>query len=316
MRQEAVAWQDGCPFEPGRCKKRPSIGGLTGGLPKDYFSSEAVRTFVAGLAYLSACAICEAQTVRAPAYTEAGIIDFATAGPGVLTQNALAVIHGTDLSYLTRARLPTDLQGGRYPLALPEANVAVRIRGIFVPVEFASPRLIIFVVPAHVAPGKSDVQVVRQGVAGPRIAVEIKAEGPVIYPAEEGFLLARHAESGEWVDTASPARPGEEVSLYVGGLGQLVPPLREMQVPLARIPVEKAARLKVHLDGVELPRSQVAFAGSLPGFAGIFEVRIRIPWAVGEDPEVSLSMDGQASPVSLRLPLRYPQTQPDDSQAR
>ncbi len=266
---------------------------------------------MAGLVVLSACAIGEAQTVKAPAYTGAGVIDFATARPGVLVQNSLAVIHGTDLSYVTRTRLATDLQGGRYPSALPEANVSVRIRGALAPVEFASPRLIIFVVPAHVATGVSDVQVVRQGVAGPRVAVEIRGEEPVTYPAEEGFLLARHADSGEWVDTLNPARPGEEVSIYAGGLGQLVPPLREMQAPLARIPIEKAAWLRIQLDGAEVARSQVAFVGALPGFAGVYEIRLRIPWAVGEDPTVLLSLDGLDSPLLLRLPLKYPPAQPD-----
>jgi uncharacterized protein (TIGR03437 family) len=289
---------------------------LTGRPAKGYFSDEAVHTLVAGLVFLSACAIGEAQTVKAPAYTETGVIDFATARPGVLIQNSLAVIHGTDLSYVTRSRLGTDLQGGRYPSALPEANVSVRMRGVFAPVELASPRLIIFVVPSTVSAGKSDVQVVRQGVAGPRVPVEVRAEEPVAYPAEEGFLLARHVDSGEWVETINPARPGEEVAIYAGGLGPLVPPLREMQAPLARIPIEKAARLRVNVDGVELTRPQVAFVGSLPGYAGVYEIRLRLPWAIGENPTVLLSLDGLDAPFPLRLPLQFPQPQPDAAQPR
>lgn len=275
-----------------------------------------MRTFVARLVCLSACAAGEAQTVKAPAYTETGIIDYATAKPGVLTLNSLAVIHGSDLSYVTRARLATDLSGGRYPAALPEANVSVRVRGVAAPVEFASPSVVIFVVPAQMAPGRAEVQVVRQGVAGPRIQVELRAEAPLVYPAEDGFVLARHGVTGEWVDTLSPARPGEEILLYAGGLGQLVPPLREMQAPLGRIPIEKRAQLRVLIDGLELQRNEITYAGSLPGFAGIYEVRFKLPAAVPEDPEIGLRLGEAASIKGFRLPLRYPPPQPEASQTR
>jgi hypothetical protein len=96
-----------------------------------------VRTLLPGLVCLGTCVFLDAQTVKSPAYTETSIIDFATGRPNLLTLNALAVIHGENLSYLTRARLESDFQGGRYPAALPEANVAVKIRGSAVPVEFA-----------------------------------------------------------------------------------------------------------------------------------------------------------------------------------
>lgn len=249
--------------------------------------------------------------MKAPAYTEASIIDYSTARPGLLTLNSLAVIHGQNLSYVTRSRLPSDFQGGRYPSALPEANVSVRVRGTPVPVEFASPNLIIFVVPTQAAPGAADVQVVRQGVAGPRAPVELRAEMPLPYPAEEGCLLARHADTGEWIERSSPARPGEEVLIYAGGLGRLVPPLREMQPALTRLSIEKALALRISLDQLELEREAVRYAGSLPGYAGVFEVRVRLPLAVGEDPEVLLILDGQTSPQPLRLPLRYAPPKPD-----
>jgi len=254
--------------------------------------------------------------VRAPAYTEAGIIDFATAEAGVLTVNSLAVIHGSDLSYETKIRSAEDLLGGKYQTALPGANVSVRMGGIATPVEFASPKLIIFVVPANLAAGRSDVQVVRQGVAGPRIRVEVRAERPLLYPAEDGFVLARHAESGEWIESRSPARPGEEVLLYAGGLGQLVPPLRELQAPLARLPLEKGAAIRVWLDGVAFGRPWISYAGAVPGYAGIYEIRFRLPVAVSEDPEVRLTLEGLSCPAALRLPLRYATAQPEAARPR
>lgn len=284
---------------------------MTEGGKGDYFADEAVRTKLAGLVCLSACGIVEAQTVKAPAYTETSIIDYATARPGLLTLNSLGVIHGQNLSFITRMRLQSDLTGGRYPNALPEANVSVKVRGTPAPVEFASPNLIIFVVPTQAAPGAADVQVVRQGVAGPKVAVELRAEMPLIYPAEEGFLMARHAASGDWIETSSPARPGEEVLLYAGGLGRLVPPLREMQPPLARLSIEKALSLRVALNGIELDRQDIPYAGALPGYAGVFEVRVRLPLAVDENPEVRLSLDGVGPAQTLRLPLRFSSPQPE-----
>lgn len=270
-----------------------------------------MRATLGWLVCLSAFPLLNAQTVKTPFYTESSVIDYATARPGQLTLNSLAVIHGENLSYVTRLRLESDLQGGRYPVALPEANVSVRVRGSAVPVEFASPKLIVFVVPAQALPGAAEIQVVRQGVAGPKVRVELLPDRPLIYPAEQGFLLARHSATGEWIETGSPARPGEEVLLYAGGLGRLVPPLRDMQPPMTRLTVEKAASFRLLLDGLEVDRSSIPYVGSLTGYAGIYEIRLKLPEAVAEDPEVTLILENQASPVSLRLPLRYPSPQPE-----
>jgi uncharacterized protein (TIGR03437 family) len=275
-----------------------------------------VRTLLPGLVCLGTCVFLDAQTVKTPAYTETSIIDYATGRPSLLTLNSLAVIHGRNLSYVTRARLDSDFQGGRYPAALPDANVSVKIRGSAVPVEFASPGIVIFVVPSTAGPGRADLQVIRQGVAGPKVSVELRTEMPLIYPAEQDCLLARHAASGEWVETASPAVPGEEVLLYAGGLGRLTPPLRDMQPPMTRLFIEKAATFRVQLNGMEVEPAAVSYVGSLVGFAGIFEVRLRLPLAVGEDPKVTLILGGQESPVPLRLPLRYPPAQLNEPQMR
>ncbi len=289
---------------------------LTGGRLPHYCSSEAVRTLLPRLVCLGMCVLLDAQTVKSPAYTETSIIDYATGRPNLLTLNSLAVIHGENLSYLTRARLESDFQGGRYPAALPEANVAVKIRGSAVPVEFASPRMVIFVVPATAGPGKADLQLVRQGVAGPKVTVELRTEMPLIYPAEQDCLLARHADSGEWVETSAPAAPGEEILLYAGGLGRLTPPLRDMQPPMTRLIIEKSRAFKVMLEGIEVEAAAVSYVGSLVGYAGIFEIRLKLPLAVGEDPKVSLILGELASPVTLRLPLRYLPTQPDGPRTR
>lgn len=282
----------------------------------DYFADEAMRALLPWLVSLSVPGLPGAQVVKAPFYTESSVIDYATARPGRLTLNSLAVIHGENLSYITRARLESDLQGGRYPAALPEANVSVRVRGSAAPVEFASSKLIIFVVPGQAAPGAAEVQVVRQGVAGPKVRVELLADRPLIYPAEEGYLLARHGETGEWIEKSSPARPGEEVRLYAGGLGRLVPPLRDMQPPLARLPVEKAALFRASLEGVEVDRAAVLYVGSLAGYAGIYEIRLKLPETVPDDPVVSLCLDGAEGPVSLRLPVRRSSAQPESPVAR
>lgn len=37
--------------------------------------------------------------------------------------------------------------------------------------------------------------------------------------------MARHEQTFEWVDRAHPAKPGEQIRLFVSGLGQTEPAL-------------------------------------------------------------------------------------------
>jgi uncharacterized protein (TIGR03437 family) len=109
-------------------------------------------------------------------------------------------------------------------------------------------------------------------------------------------------------------KPGDDVILYVTGLGQTVPPVQYCELPSHSAPLKQLADLKVVLDGMAVDASNITYAGIAPGFAGLYQVNVTLPGSTGSNPEIRIGFGDQLSKAGLKLPVAVINTAPSDDQ--
>ncbi len=234
----------------------------------------------------------------APNYTLASVVNAATGISGDYAPNGIITIYGSDLSYQTVAATPGS---GTLPKVL--GGVSVFLDGTSVNLFFVSPTQINFLAPSTLEPGVSKFTMVREGIAGPSLSMTFRDTAPGFFVGNGGALIATHA-NGAVITVDSPAAPGEVVVLYAAGLGRTVPDSEPGRAATAAAPILLIGQFAVLLGGVTMDRANILYAGITPGFAGLYQVNLRLPPDTGTDPEVRAFIGAQGSPSYLKLPVR------------
>ncbi|MGI8745554.1 MAG: hypothetical protein ACR2NN_23875 [Bryobacteraceae bacterium] len=240
---------------------------------------------------------------EALSYSGASIVNAADNQPGPLAPNAIATIYGTGLAYTTKAITPQDIRGGMLPTVLPGTGVRVLVGNVPASIYFVSPTQINFLVPSSLLPGTATVQVALDSLAGPAVTVQIVATTPALFQLDQQNAIATRAD-GSVVTPDNPARSGEYVVLYATGLGQTTPPVGVGEVPAGAAQIKQLSDLKVSLGGVAVDARQIVYAGVSPGFGGLYQINLKLPDSLNENPEIRVGLLDQASPAGLRLPIR------------
>jgi uncharacterized protein (TIGR03437 family) len=88
------------------------------------------------------------------------------------------------------------------------------------------------------------------------------------------------------VSTASPAKPGETVLIYLTGLGSVTPPVVAGAAAPSN-PLASATVPDVFIDGV---KARVVFSGLTPGAAGLYQLKVTIPTGVTAGSQASIEV--------------------------
>ena len=113
------------------------------------------------------------------------------------------------------------------------------------------------------------------------------------------LLAATHAD-GSLITSKSPAKPGEVIVLYAGGLGPTSP--EQIAGQLAKTAASVATPgFGVWLNGLPVSATAIKYAGITPGFAGLYQVNLELPSNVAS-PEVRIGFGSPTSPGGLYLP--------------
>ncbi|MEK7405889.1 MAG: hypothetical protein AAB225_12335 [Acidobacteriota bacterium] len=249
-------------------------------------------------------------TREAPSYSAASIVNAASNVAGSLAPYMVATIYGAGLAHSTRALRPEDIRANALPRMLD--GVRVFVNNTQAELYFVSPSQINFVVPHEAGPNPNDTTPVPwpmdvtvwtevDGVMGPKATVKLREAAPGLFQQDAGTVIATHAD---WslITTARPARPGEDIVLFATGLGRTAPPVRQQQLPQGAASIEKQQQFQVWLAGQPLDAGRVAYVGITPGYAGLYQINLRLPEKLESDPEVRISVAGETSPAGLRLP--------------
>ncbi|MDQ6665025.1 MAG: hypothetical protein M3Z23_11595 [Acidobacteriota bacterium] len=260
----------------------------------------AARFALAALALGSAGWADTAGSFTAPSYNIASIVNSATNGPGALAPNTIATIYGTNLSFNTRAIASSDLSAGVLPRVL--GGVQVSVGGIQANLYFVSPHQINFLIPSILRPGNAVVYVAREGVAGPPVTIMLLDVAPGLFELNPETIVSTHAD-GSVVTNGAPATGGEVVVLYAVGLGHTLPDSLQGQIAGGPWPIAHTD-LRVLVSGEAVDPTRILYAGATPGFAGLYQINVRLPDRLAPDPEVRIALEDQTSKAALRIPAR------------
>jgi len=265
------------------------------------------------LALLALALVPIAALADPPSYSASSLVSLASGSATDLAPNTLVSLTGKNLSLVTRARTADDLQAGLLPYTLPGTGVTVRVGGLLATLESVSPEEVIFLIPAELRPGTVTVVLTRNSLQGPTLRVKLNEVAPALFLYEEGRVLARHAETLEWVNGDLPALPGESIVLYAAGLGALENQPSYRTMPVDTLPVARAAEWRVVLDGVEVVPDSVTV---LPGWPGLYQVLVRLPETLAAPVEVWLRLEEVQSQSGVKLPVEPIPPQPVDAALR
>jgi uncharacterized protein (TIGR03437 family) len=249
-----------------------------------------------------------AQSAGPPSYTAAGLVNAATNLPGPLAPNSWATIYGSNLAWTTVTAGAADITGDQLPTKIVSAGVQILLHGgTPAPLLFVSPTQINFLVPGSFTPGDTSLMVVRNGVAGPSIPFTVTDFAPGIFQ-NNSVAVAAHAD-GSIVNSDAPAAPGEIIVLYCTGLGQTVAPLDTqtdgrlvpLNADLAAIRIQDFADLAITINGVALDPQRILWAGLTPGFAGLYQINLKLPDTFDPNPEVRVWIGAANSPSGVTL---------------
>ncbi len=243
-----------------------------------------------------------------PDYSTASITSAAGTRQDRITPNGIFTIYGTNLSTFTWAIRAQDLRNGTLPTATPNGEVYVQVQGLRVPLFFVSPTQINALFPPDMDPGTWSLRVFRDLVSGPTVVLNVGGEAPEIFRIDKTYAAATHAD-GSVVTAENPAKAEEIVVIYGTGWGPTQTKERNTVVPTVPTEVKRRAEYRVRVDGVELEAGAVFYLGVTPGYAGLYQMNVRLPGRVGENPTVEIGVGENWSEAGSRLFVRKSATE-------
>jgi len=243
-----------------------------------------------------------ATGVRGPQVGAGAIVNGASfVAQPLVAPGQLISIYGSDLAERSQA-------AASVPLGTELAGTEVLLGGDALPLLFVSGGQINAQVPFGL-PLNSEQQIAvrRREPLGTPERVVVGAAQPGIFSKNsngvgQGVVLAVRAGSAQtFAELGAPARPGDTIVIYCGGLGPTTPPVAAgvaaPLTPLSRVD----SPVRVTIGGAE---AVVAFAELTPGSAGLYQINAVVPSDApdGDKVPVTISVAGvESSVVSMAV---------------
>jgi uncharacterized protein (TIGR03437 family) len=216
-------------------------------------------------------------TVRVTGQVSANAIPVITAGQvrslfnpsagGALAPGSLITISGEALAAISgcpsAAQLPFTLAG-----------TSVTVGGIPAPLSEVTPLRLRAQVPFELAADRAyEMRVSFGDSLSAAEMIELVPAAPALVTEDDGTPVARHANFSR-VSASSPAQSGEEVNVYLTGMGATNPLVATGASPSAEVTAEPLTVASVTVNGIG---AAVQSASLLTGSVGIYELRFRMP---------------------------------------
>ncbi len=242
------------------------------------------------------------QTIQPALQTGAAVngATFNSAAP--VAPGSIVSIFGRNLAEASAAAtafpLPMLLAKTRVLLGPPSAEVALHL-------FYISPEQVNVLLPYELTPGIHLLTVENASARGNAIEIVVTPQAPGIFTLNSsgrgpGVFLK---PDGSVVMVSNPARRGSVVTLYATGLGAVDPPLATGAAAASAEPFNRTVLAPiVRLDNQD---AEVLYSGLAPGFAGLYQVNVRIPSVVSAATNVPLSLTiGGATSNTVTIPVQ------------
>jgi uncharacterized protein (TIGR03437 family) len=202
-----------------------------------------------------------------------------TVAPG-----GLISIFGTNL-----AKTTTDLagwEGNRLPDLLN--GVAVAVGGHRARLLYVSPTQVNAVLPIETPVGRQPAAV-NNGNGPAEAAVNVAAVAPAVFFGPSGGIVVKSADFS-LVASGNPARAGDVLVVYATGLGQTTPAIEGASLA----PAGSAVVIAPVAATIGGRAAEVISSVAAPGFAGLYQVALRMPSGVAAGNAPLVLTSGQA----------------------
>ena len=167
-----------------------------------------------------------------------------------------------DAEFATTPPYPTTLGG-----------VGITVNGVSAPIYYVSATQVNFLVPFSATGAAATVVLINNGKTSNTVTVPLAATAPAVFTLDSsgigpGAIL--HSSSNKPVNSASPAKAGETVSIYLTGLGAVSPAVPDGVAGSSKI----TSNLTVTIGTA---KASVTYAGLAPGFPGLYQINLLIP---------------------------------------
>jgi uncharacterized protein (TIGR03437 family) len=244
-----------------------------------------------------------------PSYSAAGIVNASSFTGGPFAPNSVIAVFGTGLARDEHKLLDADLVKctssvlGARCLPLEMNYVRVYVQDQPVPLLYVGPQQVNFLMSSVQSPGPVKIRVVTEGITGPEVTVTLADAAPALFSMAGGYAIATDS-MGKLLTADSPAHGGDIVVIYLTGLGRTSPNPAIGEIPNYAASMLAFSSLKVWLNGTEVDRGLIKYAGLTPGSAGLYQINLELPKETGNDPEIGVTAGSLGAQAGLKLPVR------------
>jgi uncharacterized protein (TIGR03437 family) len=243
-----------------------------------------------------------ADQSQGPVLNDLGVVNNASfaVGSNPLAPGAIAAVFGSHLNDGSSVLFSTFGPDGK--LATTLAGAQVTINGEPVPIFYSTPAQLGIQIPTDLTGSSAMVQVVVAGRASETKTLSLDSFSPGLFSVDQSghgqgaILIANTNTLVAPVGSipgrdARPAKPGEFITIFCTGLGQVTPALATGVPAASNTTVTKPT---VTIDGVP---ANVEFSGMAPGFVGLNQVNVQVPAGTraADDIPVVLTIGGKPS---------------------
>lgn len=214
-----------------------------------------------------------------------GVLNAASYAPFTagLSPGELIVLTGTNLASNTTIGTGDIATSAIFPNKLN--NVQVLIDGIAAPLYYVSAKQIAAIVPYEASQlSIATVQVKNNGTASNTVTEFLNTTTPGVLTSPANGISDAAALHSDYslVTESNPAQPGETISVYLTGLGAVLPLIQD-GFPGSSDPSSLNNTVQTITASVDNPTSgtsspaTVLYSGLAPGYAGLYQLNITLP---------------------------------------
>lgn len=248
--------------------------------------------------------IAQNQTPPPTLYTNGTVNNFNPVGGAGLAPGTIAQVYGTGLS-------ATSVSTGPAPLPTTFHDTFALVGPAQAPLYFLSNGQINLEIPFE-ATATQQIPIllsVNNALTQP-LTLDIVPTAPGVLSANDGptssapqngaHIVAQHSADGSLVSSASPAKPGEYLVMYLVGMGATNPSVASgAETPLAPLSYVTAQPTVT----VGSQTSSLLFAGLTPTYVGLYQIDFQVPpTAPSGELEVDVTQNGVAANPTM-LPV-------------
>jgi uncharacterized protein (TIGR03437 family) len=205
-----------------------------------------------------------------------GIVNTASSAPftaGVAPGGFLTFYNGVNLAGTTTVASTTP-----FPTTL--GNVQVLIDGIPAPIYYVSSTSVSVIAPYAISTYPiASIQVINNGTPSNVVTAFVNQTTPGAFTSPAGGIGYASMLHGDYsvVTKANPAMPGEQVAVYVTGLGNVFPPNPDGAIGPYAPPLSTTTNtISVYVNGTAVA-TPLPFAGLAPYLAGLYQINFVVP---------------------------------------